>query len=495
MSMYWMESLILMSVSLLAQEAPLHPERESLCHGLYVIEAKSGFDCDPTLFQAEEDLKALKYLYRIPLHRLPAEAQQYVIEVTDSGIPGISAVSDNLSCDEQTGECLVTASSPLWEKLVQSGVLPASADVRLRDMSALEIAEQIMPLAAGRLEKNPGDSLASSVLGYWYALFPLILAQDVHEYPPGASSRVLALRDLCRDDAVFSIAAEEAHLFYEYGEQDEDLQAFEARFPLVRQWFEPFMQWRQARRERFADTDFSRIYLYEHTAFFQQLCKKSVFDDEDWKDALDSLPPAERDVLIRLDVMEHTWYRVLTLPSTLLTESREELAESIADTDELYDKLIDLELLRSVEVRDGNTREALNLLERFCSEGLAALESCPESPYRRFDHAAFSLLTRTQLIESLPPDLPDRERIIERALPGCLSLSECLSVLEEARSMPGMEGAALRYLTLCRNLKGDADRADAAMRDLLRFLFDDDGTGLPLRYTEERRAILRRAVS
>ena len=161
---------------------------------------------------------------------------------------------------------------------------------------------------------------------------------------------------------------------------------------------------------------------------------------------------------------------MLTLPSTLLTESREELAESIADTDELYDKLIDLELLCSVEVRDGNTREALNLLERFCSEGLAALESCPESPYRRFDHAAFSLLTRTQLIESLPPDLPDRERIIERALPGCLSLSECLSVLEEARYMPGMEGAALRYLTLCRNLKGDADRADAAMRDLLRFL-------------------------
>lgn len=131
------------------------PSREGKpLHGLYVIEAKSGFDCDPTLFQAEEDLKTLKYLYRIPLHRLPAEAQQYVIEVTDSGIPGISAVSDNLSYDEQTGECLVTASSPLWEKLVQSGVLPASADVRLRDMSALEITEQIMSLAAGRLEKK-----------------------------------------------------------------------------------------------------------------------------------------------------------------------------------------------------------------------------------------------------------------------------------------------------------------------------------------------------
>ncbi len=494
MSMYWMESLIGMSIALLAQEAPLHPERESICHGLYIIEAKSGFDCDPSLFPAEEDLKKLNYLRRIPLHHLPADAQKYVIEVTDSGFPGISVVTDNLSYNRKTGDCLVTASSPLWQRLLQAGILPASADVRLRDMPALEIGEQIMPLAARRLENNPGDALAIDVLAYWYALFPLMLYHEQNVYPPDVAPRILALRDLCGHDAVFSIAAEEAHLFHEYGEEDAELEAFEEQYPLVRHWFKPFTDWRQARKARFGDVGFSRTYLHENTSFFRNLLARSVFWEEDWKHALASLPPAEQHFHIYLDVMEHTWDRVLTLPPGLLKESREQLADSIASTDDLYDKLIDRELLRSVEVKNGNTLEALTLLRKFCAEGLAALDAYPESPYKRFNHAAFSLLTRTQLIESLPPSFPDRRGNIEQGLPGCLSLPDCLAALENARALPGMEGAALRYLALYHNLRGDTHKGDAAMQALLNYLFGDTDLNPFFSYKRERKALIRQTV-
>ena len=54
-----------------------------------------------------------------------------------------------------------------------------------------------------------------------------MLYHEQNVYPPDVAPRILALRDLCGHDAVFSIAAEEAHLFHEYGEDDAELEPFE----------------------------------------------------------------------------------------------------------------------------------------------------------------------------------------------------------------------------------------------------------------------------
>ena len=54
MSMYWMESLILMSVSLLAQEAPLHPERESLCMDSMSLRPKAALTVIPHCFRLKK---------------------------------------------------------------------------------------------------------------------------------------------------------------------------------------------------------------------------------------------------------------------------------------------------------------------------------------------------------------------------------------------------------------------------------------------------------
>lgn len=237
MSFYQMEDLVEVSIVILAQRAPTHPLKESICFCLYQMQEQ--FDCSYTVMRVENELEKLNYLFRVPVEKLPEPEQKQARNLLHDG----GFLPDGTFVHEDSGLCYVTAGSELWEKLLTLDVLPPSVKVEVkRDLTALDMMEVLLPLAAedtAECRKNGEKVEMDPVRGLWYALFPVLW--DIHEgssVEPPEPDRLQTLLGYCADPLVFT----SAEFFFQ--ELDfEDMDDDEA--PFIAQWAEPYATWKE----------------------------------------------------------------------------------------------------------------------------------------------------------------------------------------------------------------------------------------------------------
>ncbi|MCD8162582.1 MAG: hypothetical protein LUE09_03855 [Synergistaceae bacterium] len=196
MSMHEIESLVESSVITLAQHAPEHPRRESICLSLYALQKQ--FDCGYTLPRVANELIKLNYLFYIPVAKLPQPERGEAEDImkNDGGF-----LAGKTYVDRESGLCYVTAGSELWGKLLDLKILTESARSRPSDgLYPMELAEIIVPIAARAAASGEAEAAgcAAKTLGLWYALFPLLCAAAGYDDEANAPEEKQIHELLCR---------------------------------------------------------------------------------------------------------------------------------------------------------------------------------------------------------------------------------------------------------------------------------------------------------
>ncbi len=153
MSMHAIESLVEYSVKTVATASPVPPLARNICFSLYQLQ--NLLDCGYTVLRVKDELVALGYLFLLPPEQLPEPECKAAKKLAKKG----GFLNKETYFDLRSGCCCVTAGSKLWKKLLDLGILPASAKTELRKLDPVELAELIIPLASKALaegDKNGG---------------------------------------------------------------------------------------------------------------------------------------------------------------------------------------------------------------------------------------------------------------------------------------------------------------------------------------------------
>lgn len=411
--MYEIESLVEESVKTLAT-APCAPaEATNLCFNLYRLQEQ--FDCGYTLLRVRDELEQLGYLYPLQPDQLPEPERTEALQLLQPG----GFLADGTYVDHQTGTCFLTAGSKLWQKLQAQGLLPqAAAAAALRPLSALELAEAIVPLASELADK--GNSTGTHTLGLWYALFPtLCLVAGCHDQP--TPDRIENLLRPLATPAVFEAAETQVRTvdFDDFDDDDEDLSFLAA-------WGAPYKDWK-------AKSTHDTPHFYTGK-IYECLDKQDFAEANRYACLLMESKGEEGEIggLLHRSVVAiacHQWLR--TQPEG--TQAPEGLLP-LAQAQGCFEHLISLELqakelnlcqfylVQALQLQ-GDYPAAVKLLQQMCSTSIANIDVLPEGNAKRIQQAILANTYYQTLYHNFPDSYLPKKQLIQSGLPGLMDLS------------------------------------------------------------------------
>lgn len=410
--MYEIENLVEESVKTLATTPCAPAEATNLCFNLYQLQEQ--FDCGYTLLRVRDELEQLGYLYPLQPDQLPEPERSEALQLLQPG----GFLADGTYVDHQTGTCILTAGSQLWQKLQAQGLLPQAAAARagetLRPLSPLELAEAIVPLASELADK--GDLTGSYALGLWYALFPtLCLAAGCHDQP--TPDRIEKLLRMLATPAVFEAAETQVrNVDFDDFDEEEDLSFLAA-------WGAPYKDWKAKSAD--ATPHFYRRMFYE-------CLDKQAFAEANRYACLLKEDEGEEGGLLHRSIVTiacHQWLR--TQPEG--TQAPEGLLP-LDQAQAYFEHLIALELpakelnlcqfylVQALQLQ-GDYPAAVKLLQQMCTTSIANIDVLPEGNAKRIQQAILANTYYQTLYHNFPDSYLPKKQLIQSGLPGLMDLA------------------------------------------------------------------------
>lgn len=266
MSMHQIEDMIETTIRTLFHSAKATvnniPVRD-ICYHLYQLQDQ--FDCSYTMLRVEDELVQMGFLARIPIDRLPEQEREAASLLAEEG----GFLSSGAYVD---GEQVYAAyGEPIWDALVEAGMLAQPKMGGIPKMNALDLAEIVIPLAAEqrRMEGSAGEIAADTLL-YWYALFPVFMLTTGCD-GEGQEEKIRRLRDMADVPEAFA-RADTLWLAAEL----EDLEDLTDELPCLSDWSEPYLQWREEGGEPSSDSFSEEDWVGLVTESIRQGCYKQA---------------------------------------------------------------------------------------------------------------------------------------------------------------------------------------------------------------------------
>ena len=420
--MHAIESLVECSVKIVATISPVPPLARNICFSLYKLQ--SQLDCGYTVLRVRDELEKLGYLFLLPPEQLPEPERSAAMKFAKEG----GFLDDGTYFDCHSGCCCITAGSELWKKLIDQGILPASAKTEMRELDPIELAELITPLASKVLAG--GDETGADTLGLWYTFFPLLcIVAGIDDDNTPEPERIQALLKQLAVPKVFEVM--------EYYGEDIDLEAYdEEGISFLSGWEKPYNDWKKKKKECLS-SEFCRRMVYDYIS-------KNDFVEADsyavhLKDGAD------------FDRLFHRCLIALSCCSWLNTKGEELiLPEHLLPLEEVetgFKKLSELSLPRGQEILSpiflartqfllGKISAAVDTVKVMYNGVLSQLDQRPDGNEKQLQHASITANYYQMMNDNIPNEYPGKKELMITSIPGMLDLHIAREVL--CRHLPLM---------------------------------------------------------
>ena len=428
MSMHAIESLVEYSVITVATASPVPPLARSICYSLYHLQDQ--LDCGYTVLRVQDELEKIGYLSLLSPEQLPEPERSEAMKLAAEG----GFLKDDTYVDYQSGKCCVTTGSALWKKLLDTGVIPASPEAELRLLDPLELAEQIVPLAAKALAE--GDKRGADTLGYWYAFFPLFCVIEGWDNKNAPEpERIQALLQLLDVPEALEVA--------ESSGEELDVDYAEEEMAFLTGWEQPYLKWVKEQKSENSIQKDELDFFHRDVAY--QYIQRHDFEAADRYAALIT---EENSRLLQRCIVGYTCYQWLktqepgTLPPSRLL--------SLLEVKEGFERLAGLPLpeqalatcriyLLQTLVLLGDYPAVIEMHQALFTEAAGKLEQYPEGENKQMLQIEVALSYYQMLYTNLPDDYPSKKELMRKSFPGLMNLSEvkraCGELLAEKPQM------------------------------------------------------------
>lgn len=417
--MHAIESLVEYSVKTVATASPVPPLARNICFSLYQLQ--NLLDCGYTVLRVKDELVALGYLFLLPPEQLPEPECKAAKKLAKKG----GFLNKETYFDLRSGCCCVTAGSKLWKKLLDLGILPASAKTELRKLDPVELAELIIPLASKALAE--GDKTAADTMGLWYAFFPLFcVVAGIDDSNAPAPERIQALLKQLAIPEVFKAAGVYGDdMDFEDGEGDE--------MTFLAGWATPFNEWRRESPD----------------SLHPEACKQMVYDfimKHEYVEAdryaafLPDGPDCTRLMHRCLTTMAcYNWLKAknpeqpVTLPESILTliqakEGFEYMMDRFPPSE--MRTICNMNLIKSHFLL-GEITTAIDLQRAMFANVLPSINRIRNMNEKRIRQASLAVNYYRELNDNIPNDYPGKKELVLNSMPDLMDLFTTRDVLSE----------------------------------------------------------------
>lgn len=417
--MHAIESLVEYSVKTVATASPVSPLARNICFSLYQLQ--NQLDCGYTVLRVKDELVALGYLFLLPPEQLPEPERKAAKKLAKKG----GFLDGETYFDHRSGCCCVTAGSKLWEKLLDLGILPASAKTELRELDPLELAELIIPLASKALAD--GDKTAADTMGLWYAFFPLFcVVAGIDDSNAPAPERIEELLKLLAIPEAFEAAGVYGDdMDFEDGEGDD--------MTFLAGWTTPYHEWKGESQNSLHPEDCKRI-VYDF------IMNHEYVEADRYAAFLPEGPDCTRLFHRCLITMAcFNWLKAknpkqpVTLPESLLTliqakEGFEYMLEKFPYSE--MRTLCNMNLIKAHFLL-GEITKAIDLQREMFANVLPSINRTRNINEKRIKQASLAINYYRELNDNIPNDYPGKKELVLSSMPELMDLFTTRDVFRE----------------------------------------------------------------